>query len=314
MEEVYWGTEIGHSDAVLSDLRKWGDFIEYHEAEDLYEETACLLAMGAVVGWVQGRSEFGPRALGNRSILADPRPAENKDRINLMIKKREGYRPFAPSVLEEEFIRYFETPFNQYRLQYMNFVVKVKEEFRSALGAITHVDGSARVQTVSKSTNSRFWNLIDAFKKKTGIPILLNTSFNNDAEPIADSAEDAIVCYLTTGLDYLVIGDYLIKRKVESQQLLTTLKPSLPAWASLYQVKQHEADGSLSIYHSIRNTYDPAFDHRVQANAYRLLFDADGKRSMAELFHGILWTEEERRELMNEIFDLWSRRLIILRP
>src|SRR5438046_915010 len=118
---------------------------------------ARLLAAGEVIGWVRGRSEFGPRALGNRSILADPRPAENRDRINGLVKKREGFRPFAPAVLVERVGEYFDVPQGQFEFPFMLFVLKVREEYRSVLGAVTHVDGTARLQTVSRETNPEFW-------------------------------------------------------------------------------------------------------------------------------------------------------------
>ena len=161
-----------------------------------------------VIGWVQGRMEFGPRALGNRSILADPRRPEMKDRINRIIKEREDFRPFAPVVLEADAARYFEmkaglsSPFMLF-----TYPVKSKE-----VPAITHVDGSARVQTVNAGQNEKLANLLQAFKARTGCSVLLNTSFNGKEEPIVCSADDAVNCFLKTRLDYLVIGNTLIKR------------------------------------------------------------------------------------------------------
>jgi carbamoyltransferase len=171
------------------------------------------LADGGVLAWVQGRAEFGPRALGNRSILADPRPATNRDIVNGLVKKREAYRPFAPAVLEEAVDEFFDLPRPGMRLPFMVFAVKVKREKQTLLGAVTHVDGSARVQTASRDTNPRFWRLIRLFGDRTGVPVLLNTSFNNNAEPIVDSLEDAIATLLTTGLEHLVFGDVLVKKQ-----------------------------------------------------------------------------------------------------
>ncbi len=168
-----------------------------------------MIAEGKILGWVQGRSEFGPRALGNRSIIADPRPAENKEVINMMVKKREGYRPFAPSVIQERANEFFDISAPGVCLDYMTFVLNVREEYRNVLGAITHVDGTARVQTVNKATNPKYWSMINEFDKIKDIPMVLNTSFNNNVEPVVDSAEDAIVCFLTTCLDLLVIDNYL---------------------------------------------------------------------------------------------------------
>ena len=212
LEHVYLGTEI-RSDAVAGDLARWDSLVDVRRSHSVERDTARLIADGNVIGWVQGRSEFGPRALGNRSILADPRPADNKARINAMVKKREGYRPFAPSVLVERMREYFRVPDAVAALPFMIVVVEVVEQQRAALGAITHVDGTARVQTVARTSNERYWNLIAEFGELTGVAMLLNTSFNNNVEPIVDSVDDAVVCFLTTSIDYLVVDDYIVSRK-----------------------------------------------------------------------------------------------------
>lgn len=147
MTHAYWGPGLGDRDTVREQLQRWQDLVELRPREDIAAATADLLASGAVIGWVQGRSEFGPRALGNRSILADPRPAANKDRINELVKHRESYRPFAPAVLAEEAERFFELPAGTCA-DYMTLTTPVRPETQAALGAVTHVDGSARVQTV----------------------------------------------------------------------------------------------------------------------------------------------------------------------
>ena len=186
MDHVFLGTPVGDTDSVRNMLADWGDAITFEQCDDVTKFAAREMERGAVIGWVQGRSEFGPRALGNRSILADPRPAENKSRINAMVKKREGYRPFAPSILEERVAEYFDLTTQTRQFPYMIFILDVLEEKRSLLGAITHVDGTARLQTVSQKTNPMYWNLIHEFEKLAGVPIVLNTSFNNNAEPIVE--------------------------------------------------------------------------------------------------------------------------------
>src|SRR5262249_32979887 len=157
LKHLYWGSDVGDSRWVESQLARWAPFVTAERSPAIHKDAARLLADGSVIGWVQGRSEFGPRALGNRSILADPRPADNKTRINAMVKKREAYRPFAPSVLAESADEFFEVPANQADLPFMIFVVPVKPEKRELLGAVTHVDGTARVQTVSRDVNPDFW-------------------------------------------------------------------------------------------------------------------------------------------------------------
>lgn len=186
-------------------------FSRYDKQPALAEEVAHRLARGEVVAWFHGRMEFGPRALGNRSILADPRDASMRDRINRIVKKREDFRPFAPAVVSEEVTRYFEIPEEQqHAFRCMLFVAHVRENYLSRLPAVTHVDGSARVQTVSKAEHPKFWMLLREFEKCTGIPILLNTSFNLRGQPIVCSPLDALDTFLTSDIDTLVIEDFLV--------------------------------------------------------------------------------------------------------
>ena len=180
--------------------------------EKLAEVTARHIAAGKVVGWFQGRAEWGPRALGNRSILADPRRAEMKDVLNQRIKHREPFRPFAPSILEESTAEYFD---RSYPSPFMNLAYPVRQEKRAAIPAPTHVDGTGRLQTVSRWTNPLFWSVIKEFEKLTGVPVLLNTSFNEN-EPIVLTPEEAIDCFLRTKMDVLVVGNYVIDKAAGS--------------------------------------------------------------------------------------------------
>jgi carbamoyltransferase len=174
----------------------------------LCEITAKAVAEGKVAGWFQGRMEWGPRALGNRSIICDPRNPHMKQILNEKIKRRESFRPFAPAIQREAVSRYFET---DYDVPYMLQVFKVRNEVRELIPAVTHVDGSGRLQTVTREQNQRFWKLIDEFRKVTGVPILLNTSFNEN-EPIVCKPDEALDCFLRTRMDVLVLNDYLIRR------------------------------------------------------------------------------------------------------
>jgi carbamoyltransferase len=163
---------------------------------------------GKVIGWFQGRMEFGARALGNRSLIADPRRADMRDIINLKIKFREKFRPFAPSILEEFVGEYFEI---DEPVPFMEKVFKIRPEKREKIPAVTHVDGTGRLQSVSRHTNSLYWELINAFYQRTGIPLLLNTSLNEN-EPIVRTPQEAIQCFLRTNMDSLVLGCYYIDR------------------------------------------------------------------------------------------------------
>jgi carbamoyltransferase len=180
------------------------------EAE-LLEVVARMLAAGKVVGWFHGRMEFGPRALGARSILADPRSDTMQDRINSIIKQRESFRPFAPAVLEDRVAAHFDL---DHPSRFMLETCQVKSPIK--LPAITHVDGSARVQTVDGDTNPRFARLLHTFERLTGCPILLNTSFNLNYEPIVCTPADALICFIRSGLDALVLEDYVIDRSAIS--------------------------------------------------------------------------------------------------
>lgn len=181
--------------------------VSYRRSEDVCRETARLLRDGRIVGWFQGRMEFGARALGNRSILADPSIPGMKDRINSEVKHREAFRPFAPSVPVEHRDRYFDIHVDS---PFMLQVCPVRESARQVIAATVHVDGSARLQTVDRSSNPRYHELLTRFAELSGHPVLLNTSFNIMEEPIVESPLDALRCFFSTGLDSLVIGDYLI--------------------------------------------------------------------------------------------------------
>jgi carbamoyltransferase len=207
MEGAYTGPEFNDEEIAreleVSELK----FEKYSESE-LTEHAARDIADGAVVGWFQGRMEFGPRALGNRSILVDPRRAEMRDVLNERIKKREPFRPFAPSILLEHVGDYFE---QTHPAPTMLMVYRIKPEQRSVIPAVTHVDGSGRLQTVSREMNPRYYQLIEDFYKLTGVPVVLNTSFNEN-EPIVCTPRDAIDCFLKTKMDVLYIGNYVIRR------------------------------------------------------------------------------------------------------
>jgi carbamoyltransferase len=176
--------------------------------EELLRRVAQLIVDQQVIGWFQGRMEFGPRALGSRSILADARNPENKDRVNLKIKFRESFRPFAPAVLADRCAEYFEL---EEPSPYMLLVAQVRPEKR-VIPAVTHVDGSARIQTVDHETNPLFYDLIAEFDRLTGVPVIINTSFNVRGEPIVCTPGDAYRCFVQTGMDYLVIGNCLLDK------------------------------------------------------------------------------------------------------
>jgi len=229
MEGAYLGPDFSDKEAILAFKKHKAIYRKIENFPDLCSEVADLIDSGNVVGWFQGRMEYGPRALGNRSILGDARNIEMQKKLNLKIKYREGFRPFAPSVLVESTKEFFNLPVAS---PYMLLIADVKEERRKKLPSnyhewdlweklyhersdvqsITHLDFSARVQTVHKETNLKYWLLINAFKEKTGYGIVVNTSFNVRGEPIVCTPGDAYKCFMRTEMDYLVVNNYIVKK------------------------------------------------------------------------------------------------------
>ncbi|NQU31700.1 MAG: carbamoyltransferase [Bacteroidetes bacterium] len=234
MKGAYLGPEFDDR-SILSVIRKYNANYDYYDDfDELTKVGASIISQGNVVGWFQGRMEFGPRALGNRSILGDARNPDMQKKMNLKIKYREGFRPFAPTVLEEDIHEYFAWDVPS---PYMLHVMPVKKErlislpdkynemslydrlyfVRSDIPAITHIDNSARIQSVNKDTNPRYWKLITEFKKQTGYGIIVNTSFNVRGEPIVCNPDDGFRCFMRTEMDYLVIGNYLFAKSKQRE-------------------------------------------------------------------------------------------------
>ncbi|MEW6671024.1 MAG: carbamoyltransferase C-terminal domain-containing protein [Thermodesulfobacteriota bacterium] len=207
MTHPFWGPEYSESH-LKKVAESCGLPLEYYDDESLLDKVVDYLVKGMVVGWYQGRSEWGPRALGNRSILANPMLPDMKDTINSKIKRRESFRPFAPSVLKEYVGEYFE---QNVESPFMMHVVKIRPEWRSKLQAVTHVDGTGRLQSVKRQENARYYDLIETFRRKTGVGVLLNTSFNEN-EPIVDTPEQAMDCFLRTDMDVLCLGNFVINK------------------------------------------------------------------------------------------------------
>jgi carbamoyltransferase len=215
MDHAYWGPQF-EPEKIAALLAAEGSKIEAAgcEVEKIADETqlcqraAAAVAEGEVVGWFQGRMEWGPRALGNRSIVCDPRRADMKAILNSKIKRRESFRPFAPSILEEAVIEWFE---EDDAVPFMMQVFQIREHKRAVIPAVTHVDGSGRLQTVSRRTNPRYYRLIECYRDLTGVPMVLNTSFNEN-EPVVCTPEQALDCFLRTQMDVLVMGDMMVRR------------------------------------------------------------------------------------------------------
>jgi carbamoyltransferase len=224
MRHAYWGPEYSPAEIktaiVAHRLCEDGIAITEPNEDDLFPLIAREIAAGQVVGWFSGRAEWGPRSLGNRSILADPRRVEMKEVLNRRVKHRESFRPFAPAVLAERSAEFFESTNSS---PFMTFAYALRPEKRAALPAATHVDGTCRVQTVHRDANPRFWKLIHEFGKLTGIPAVINTSFN-DNEPIVCSPDEAIDCFRRTHIDVLVMDNFTLRksRSIDGRKSLPT--------------------------------------------------------------------------------------------
>ncbi len=235
MNGSYLGAEFTHEE-IEKELKSIGAKFDKLDYEELINKTSELLSNEKAIGWFQGRMEFGPRALGGRSILGDPRSDKMQKNLNLKVKYRESFRPFAPSILKEDLSSWFDMNVDSpYMLLVANInsdkKIEMNEEQkklfgidklnikRSEIPAVTHVDYSARIQTVNKKTNKRYYDLISKFKEKTGCPIIVNTSFNVRGEPIVNTPKDAFNCFMGTELDYLVIGDYMLEKSKQDSNL-----------------------------------------------------------------------------------------------
>lgn len=314
LKHVYLGPHLGDDFTIESALKTWKDFVEFERVAQVEACAAATLAKGSVIGWVQDRSEFGPRALGHRSIIADPRPAENKDIVNRMVKKRESYRPFAPSVLEERVEDFFVLPGTKRSFPFMLFTVNVQEDKRPQLGAITHIDGTARIQTVSRQVSPRYWQLITEFEKLTGIPILLNTSFNNNAEPIVDSVEDAITGFLTTGLHYLFIGNFWVKKREMNPEAIMSLIPTLNKEVKLSYERQATGHSTIDISYLHEFCLSKRPPRAVSSFTAKLLLAADGKKTAAMLASELDISQEQIKTVNAALKILWEERLVRLMP
>ena len=240
-DNPYVGTEYANA-AVQKMLEEFK--LDYRFLPDgrLEAATADLLQRGMIIGWFQGRMEIGPRALGNRSILANPTLPDMKAQINAQVKHREAFRPFAPACPLDDTPHYFEQHVED---PFMLKVCRVRPEMQAVIPAVTHVDGTARLQTVHRETNPRFYGLLKEFEKRSGVPVLLNTSFNVMGEPIVESPQDAVRCFFSTGLDYLVLGNYIVGKHpsaLADAMTAGTYRSSIPNGA----MKESPIQGAVS--------------------------------------------------------------------
>ena len=308
MTSASLGPDIGTDDEVRSQLEKWTAFVDVLEPDDVITHTADALAGGDVIAWVQGRSEFGPRALGNRSILADPRPRSNQARINSMIKQRESYRPFAPVVTAERAREFFDLTDTTANFDFMSYVAQVRPEWQERLGAVTHVDGTARVQALRRETNPELWELLNEFAARAEVPVLLNTSYNNNVEPIVQDVNQAVACFLTTELDQLVIGRHVVTKRDPLPLELLRCYPY--PYTRVSVTTEYHDTGAVS-------TPEVWLDY---INGRRVTVSQETADVFASLRPGdrlvdVIDEDEPRtKEILADFAELWAQRVVELRP
>ncbi|PYQ55792.1 MAG: nodulation protein [Acidobacteria bacterium] len=313
LQHVYWGSDAGESARADAVLERWGGFLTRERSPEIVRRTAELLAGGALVGWVQGRSEFCSRSLGNRSVLADPRAVENRARVDAALKRPAGSVPIVPAVLEEKAREFFAPPDGMDSFPYTAFAVRAREDKRPLLGATLLADGTGWLQTVSRETSPRFWELIRAFEDLTGLPALLNTSFSTRAEPTVESVEDAVVAFLTTDLDHLVVGDFVVRKRAPTRESLLALAVSLPPYVRLQRNRSFVAPERMATRCQIRTSYDAGFSRSVSSPLFDLLMSVEGEKRLGELLRERGMEGADEPALIAELNELWSQRLVRLR-
>nr|WTA00264.1 hypothetical protein OH820_03675 [Streptomyces sp. NBC_00857] len=307
LPHAYLGPALPDREALTRELGRWHRFVTWREPRDVAAEAARLLADGEVIGWAQGRSEYGPRALGNRSILADPRPEANRDLVNTLIKGREEYRPLAPAVLDTRAADFFDLPATRADHSYMGFVVDVRPDQREVLRAVTHVDGTARVQVVGREQNPLYWRLIESFGELTGVPVLLNTSFNNYAEPMVQDAHDVLRTLLTSGLTSVVLGPYLVAKRDVAPEEVLGLRLALSPYCLVET--RHDARGDTCVLRRRSIPYKAHEVGRATAALVRRAAERPGV-PVGDLLDG----PDDTTQTVAELWALWERRLISLTP
>ncbi len=310
LHHVSWGTDADAGAA--GELERWRGFLTVERPSDVASETAGLLARGEMVGWVQGRSEFSPRSLGSRSVLADPRPAENRARVDRVLHRPAGAVTAEPSILEEDARDFFELPDGTDSMPYMAFGVRIREEKRGMLAATIDADGTAWLQTVPREA-SPFRELILAFKELTGVPAVLNTSFSARSEPIVDSVEDAVASFLTTDLDALVVGGFVARKSTPAREDRLALRVSLPPYVRLQRTKSFVSPGRTAASCQVRTSYDAGFSHPVSRPLFDLLMGLEGEKPLGELLAAQQIEGEGEQALLAELNELWAQRLVRLR-
>lgn len=311
LRNVFWGAAVGDEKTVEGELRTWDGFLKIDRPADVPAHVAQLLDEGALVGWMQGPAEFGSHALGNRNLFADPRKAENTLRIHQTLSRGETYRPLAALVLEEDAREWCDLPPGTNSLPFQNIAARIRNDKQALLAGALQPDGHARIQTVSRESSPRVWDLITAFGKQTGVAALLAASLNNSFEPAVESVADGVACFLTSRLDCLVVGDFVATRATAPWE---DLYLSLPPYVQITRARGLSERKAGIRYDQIRATYTPGFNKRISPELGEVLIKLDRPMSVRACLQQANLDSESERPLMNELLDLWAKRMVVLSP
>ncbi|NTG05517.1 carbamoyltransferase C-terminal domain-containing protein [Rhizobium rhizogenes] len=311
VQKVGWGTPIETGPEIESYLKHWHGFVDIRQPTDIAQAVADELANGHVVGWAQGRAEFGSHALGQRTALADPRSPELSTRLLNALHRSTAYRPFSLAIMEEHADELFDLPQGVDQFRFAAVAARARESARALIPAAIQVDGMVRLQCVAREALPEFWTLLRSFYEKTGVPALLTASLNTEVEPTADSLEDTVVTFVTSGLDAMAVGPMMVTRSVPSWEERLSLRAEIPPYV---QVVRTRRGGPISgaIRHELRTAFDPPRLQAISPALGEMLVSSDGVQSLAGAFEA--FDHLTQLELTSEIEALWSQRFVRLIP
>jgi carbamoyltransferase len=309
-----WGSELGSAGTIDEGLGHWAGLLRAEREDDVARRTAELIAGGAVVAWLQGRSDFGSHALGSRNVLADPRSVESRGRVHAALGRAETYRPLALLIPEEDVGLWCDLPGSMKGLPFPSYAVPIHKSRKASIEGAMQGDGAARLQTVSEQSGERLWSLLRSFGELTGTAALLSASFNSAVEPVVESLDDGVTSFLSSGVDYLVAGDRIAEKAALSLDEQLALQVSLPPYAQLVRTRGLTERSRRSSADEIRTTTNPETRQPVSPELAALLWSIDEEATVRDLLRRGSLDGEASRRLTDELMELWKRRLVVLRP
>jgi carbamoyltransferase len=314
VESVNWGSTIGGASEISAELMRWSGFIQLDRVENGASHAAKLISEGALIGWVEGHSDFGSRALGGRNALTDARVADNRTRLHKALGRHETYRPLALLIKEEDLREWCELPPGCDALPFQSFAVRVAPSKRNRIAAALRPDGRACLQTVSRRIRPGLWSLLDRLGKLTGSPAVLSASFNRSSEPAVETIEQAASCFIGSGLDYLVANEVVATKTHATRASWTSLHLSLPPYAQLVRIRGWPEHRGCLMRDEISTTCAPASRKQVSRVLADLLMGLEKDTRLGDFLSRAGLNSDQEFRLMSEIIALSSIGLIVLRP